>query len=302
MADVALSTPTAQRQNARTPNRARILLPLGLLLPAMLVLLALQVYPAVYSIFLSLSDLKAGQSTWNDFQNYSRLFRLPSFFDGLRNTLVYAGSYLVLTVTLGMSIALLLNRKIKYTAIYLVILFIPWVLSDVVTGTIWRWLFTPRYGLVQEWISIFAPTNLLSNPNGAMLVVIAASVWQGLAFTTILSLGALQTVSTDVIESASLDGANRVQRFFQVILPIIRPQLLVMILLVSIRAINSTGLIFSINGGGPGRATQTVSIFLLQQVTQSGNFTLSSAVSVVMMGVNLVLTVIYLTIIGRRTN
>jgi ABC-type sugar transport system permease subunit len=210
----------------------------------------------------------------------------------------------VLTVVLGMMLALLLNRRFKYTELYLVMIFIPWVLSDVVTGTMWRWLFQPTYGIAQTFIDSNLPfigSALYTDPNGgAMAIVVAASVWQALAFTTILSLGALQTVPNEVLESSALDGANRAQQFLYVTLPIIRPTLLVMILLVSIRAINSVGLIFTTTGGGPGRATQMASIFLLKTAWEQGNFGVGAAVSVIMLFVNITLAIFYLFLMRRK--
>jgi ABC-type sugar transport system permease subunit len=133
-----------------------------------------------------------------------------------------------------------------------------------------------------------------------MGIVIAASIWQAVAFSTILSLGALQTVPHAIIESAAIDGANRVQRFFRVILPIARPTFLVMLLMLSIRAVNTAGLIFATTDGGPGDATTTASIYLLKVVKEQGEFGLGGAVSVLLLSVNMALTVLYLRLFGRR--
>jgi multiple sugar transport system permease protein len=204
-----------------------------------------------------------------------------------------------------MILALLLNRKFRFTGVYLVLLFIPWVLSDVVAGTMWRWLFQPSYGLVQEWLTANVPfiqDKVYTSQNGSMAIVILASAWQGLAFTTILSLGALQTVPNDILESSAIDGASRWQRFWQIILPIARPTLLVMLLLVSIRAVNSVGLIYATTGGGPGRATQTASVYLLLTGWKQGEFGIGAAVSVVLLAVNILLTLVYLIMINRRAD
>jgi ABC-type sugar transport system permease subunit len=289
---------------SRSWQRSRWL-PLWFLLPALLTLLALQVIPSLYAFYLSTTRLRAGVVEHIGLRNYERLLRSPSFIEGLQNTAIYALSYLLLTVILGMLLALLLNRRIKFTAVYLVIIFIPWVLSDVVAGTMWRWLFQPTYGILQDFVTHNLPfigQSLYTSPGGSMAIVIAASVWQGLAFTTILSLGALQTVPNEVDESASLDGADRFQRFFLITLPIIRPTLLVMILLISIRAINSVGLIYATTRGGPGRATQTASVFLLKTGWEQGDFGTGAAVSVVLLVINIILTIMYLFVIGRKAD
>lgn len=306
MAEASISTKTPVKDSAaysgKSWHRSKWL-PFWFLLPSLLFLLALQVGPSLYAIYLSTTRFRAGEMSFVGLRNYERLLMSRSFLDGLQNTAIYAGSYLILTVGLGMMLALLLNRRIRFTGFYLVIIFIPWVLSDVVAGTMWRWLFQPAYGIFQTFIDAnlpFVGMTLISNQTGAMIVVILASVWQGLAFTTILSLGALQTVPKEIIESAALDGANRVQMFFRVMLPIIRPTMLVMVLLISIRAINSVGLIWTITRGGPGRATQTASVFLLETGWERADFGTGAAVSVIMLFVNITLTILYLLVIGRK--
>ncbi len=280
-------------------------LPLWLLLPSLVVLLALQVYPTLYSLYLSTTRVRRGEFLHVGLANFERLLQTPSFWESLRVSLTYSTAYITLTVSLGLMLALLLNRRFKFTGVYLVIIFIPWVISEVVAGTMWRWLFQPTYGLAQSWINTYLPVlgeRLYTTASGALAIVIAAAVWRGLAFTTLLSLGALQTVPQEIIESASLDGANRFQRFFSVILPQIRSTVLVMVLLTSIQSINSVGLIFSITRGGPGGATRTAAYYLLQTGWEQGDFGTGAAVSVILFLINMSLTLLYLSIIGRRSD
>ncbi|MCE7945886.1 MAG: sugar ABC transporter permease [Chloroflexi bacterium CFX4] len=278
-------------------------LPLWFLLPSIVVLLALQVYPTLYSVYLSTTRVRRGEFLHVGLANFERLLQTPSFWESLRVSLTYSLAYITLTVSIGLMLALLLNRRFKFTGVYLVIIFIPWVISEVVAGTMWRWLFQPTYGLAQAWINTYLPflgEQLYTTSSGALAIVIAAAVWRGLAFTTLLSLGALQTVPQEIIESASLDGANRFQRFFGVILPQIRSTVLVMVLLTSIQSINSVGLIFSITRGGPGGATRTAAYYLLQIGWEQGDFGTGAAVSVILFLINMSLTILYLSIIGRR--
>jgi ABC-type sugar transport system permease subunit len=302
MAEATLSRPAARRGAVSVRNRYKWL-PFWLLLPSMAFLLCLQVGPTLYSLYLSTTRVRAGELQNVGLRNFEQLLNMPSFRESLRLTLIYASSYVIVTVSLGLLIALLLNRRVRFTGIYLVLIFVPWVISDVVAGTMWRWLWQPTYGLVQNWITVNAPflgDHVYTTASGAMLIVIAAAVWRGLAFTTLICLGALQTVPNEIIESASLDGADRFQRFFRVILPQIRPTLLVMILLATIQAINSVGLIFSITNGGPGGATKTAAYFLLETGWKNGDFGRGAAASVLMFFINLTLTFVYLRLIGRE--
>jgi len=277
-------------------------LPLWVLLPAIVILVALQVVPSLYSFYLSTTTLKPTDTGVADvevgLENYATLLHSQTFRESLWHTAVYAGAFLVLTVSLGLILALLFNRKVRYTGLYLVLIFLPWIISDVVAGTMWRWMFQQTYGIVQVALNPFIGSSLYTSASGAMGIVVAATVWRSLAFTTLLFLSALQTVPTEVLESAAIDGANRFQRFRSVIFPLIRPTFFVVILLTSIRGVNSVGLIYSITKGNPGGATQTASFYLLRTGWEQGDFGTGAAVSVVLFLINIVLTGLYVRYVG----
>ena len=277
-------------------------LPFWFLLPSVIILLAFQVGPSLYSFYLSTTSLvQQGGNAVNvnvGLANYRELFASQTFRESLWHTAVYASSFLVLTIGLGLMLALLLNRRIKYTGFYLVLIFLPWVISDVVAGTMWRWMFQQTYGIVQVALNPLIGSSLYTDANGAMAIVVAASVWRSLAFTTLIFLSALQVVPAEILESAALDGANRAQRFTQMIFPMIRPAFLVTVLLTSIRAINAVGLIYSITRGNPGGATQTASFYLLRVGWEQGDFGTGAAISVILFIINLALTFVYVRWMG----
>lgn len=269
-------------------------LPFWLVFPTVVILLSIQVYPTLYSFYISVNKLKAGDLQFVGLQNYRLMFDSSDFLQSLGRTGIYAGSYLILTISLGMLIALLLNRRVYFTPLYVTILFIPWVLSDVVSGTMWRWMFQQSYGMIQVALNpLINNTSLLSNDIGSMAIVIGATVWKSLAFTALLFLGALQTVSAEVLESASLDGANRWSTFWKIIIPIIKPTILVTILLTSIRGINSLGMILAITNGGPGEATTTAAVQLYRMAWQYGDFGGAAALAVFLFFINILLTIVY---------
>jgi ABC-type sugar transport system permease subunit len=276
-------------------------LPLWMLLPAMLVLLVLQVYPTLYSFYLSLNRQRRGGFEFVGFQNFELLLGNSTFAESLLRSLQFSFWYVVLTIGLGLLIALLINRRLKFTAWYLVILFIPWVLSDVVAGTMWRWMFLEDYGLLQEWLRPVFGDSIYVNQQGAMGIVILASAWRAVAFTALLFLGALQNVPREVEESAALDGVNRLQNFMYMLFPLIRPTFLIAVLLTTIRSVNTVGLILATTRGGPGYATTTASTFLYRIAWQEANFARGAAVSVLLFIVNLAITIIYLRLITDRS-
>jgi ABC-type sugar transport system permease subunit len=276
-------------------------LPLWMLLPAMLVLLVLQVYPTLYSFYLSLNRQRRGGFEFVGFQNFELLLGNSTFDESLLRSLQFSFWYVVLTIGLGLLIALLVNRRLKFTSWYLVILFIPWVLSDVVAGTMWRWMFLEDYGLLQEWLRPVFGDSIYVNQQGAMGIVILASAWRAVAFTALLFLGALQNVPREVEESAALDGVNRLQNFLYMLFPLIRPTFLIAVLLTTIRSVNTVGLILATTRGGPGYATTTASTFLYRIAWQEANFARGAAVSVLLFIVNVAITIIYLRLITDRS-
>ena len=272
-----------------------------LLLPAVMVLMLSQVYPTFYSIYMSFNKLRGGRLIWVGLGNFTRLLRSGDFLHSLQRTAMYTGGYLILTMVLAMCVAILLNRRVLLTPVYMIILFIPWVLSDVVSGTMWRWMFQQDYGVVQVALNPFVNRlSLLSNDIGAMLVMIVSSTWRSLAFTSLVLLGALQTVPTEIKEAASIDGTTGFQTFWKITLPMIRPTLLVITLLTSIGGINSLGLILATTNGGPGNATTTASVLLYREAWQFGDFGLASALAVFMFFINMALTLVYFRILKER--
>jgi ABC-type sugar transport system permease subunit len=294
---------TASQAAARTERFtlfSRKFVPLWLLLPAMLVLLVLQVYPSLYAIYLSLMRQRRGTFEFVGPQNFELLLGTSAFIDSLGRTVVFSLWYVALTIGLGLVAALLINRRLRFTGIYLVLMFIPWVLSDVVAGTMWRWMFLEDYGLLQEWLRPIFGNSIYVNPSGAMGIVILASAWRAVAFTAVLFIGALQTVPKEVEESAALDGVNRWQNFFYILFPLIRPTFLVATLLTSIRSVNSVGLILATTKGGPGFASTTASVYLYRVAWGDANFARGAAVSVLLFIVNVAITLAYLRLLRTR--
>jgi ABC-type sugar transport system permease subunit len=291
---------TKRLQKSLGTNRENAF-PYWLLFPAISVIVLAQIYPTVYSIYMSFNNLKGGKLNWVGFNNFIRLLSSSDFIDSLGKTLIYTGGYLILTLVLGMCVAILLNQRVFLTPVYLTILFIPWVLSDVVSGTVWRWMFQQDYGMVQVLLNpLIDRVTLLSNHIGAMVIMIISSTWRNLAFTSIVLLGALQTVPNEIKEAAALDGTTPLRFFWDFTIPIIKPTLLVITLLTSIGGINSLGLILATTNGGPGTATTTTSVLLYREAWRYGDFGMASAIAVIMFFLNMALTIVYFRVLKEK--
>lgn len=267
-------------QRRRRESRTEQWLPFWLLAPAIIVLLVVQVYPAAYTIWLSVHEREPQGWVPVGLNNYQRILSSSLFGESVGHTVIFLVSYVVLTLIIGFIIAQILNRKLLLSGFYLVLLFIPWIIADIIAGIVFRLLVTPDYGVLSGVLAnpeLFPPKGLsiltasrpspwFGNfpfpPSPAMIYLILAAVWRGLPFVTLLLLAALQTVPKEVIESAHIDGADGWRVIRYITIPIILPTLVVVLFSLMLGAMNGVGMVFSLTGGGPGTTTHVVSYLL----------------------------------------
>jgi multiple sugar transport system permease protein len=285
-------------------RRRRTLLPFWLILPTVLILLAIQVYPALYTVSLSLQERQPAGWQFVGFKNFARLLGMEAFGTSVGHTLIFLVGYVSLTLIAGFVIALLLNRKMALSGFYITLLFIPWILADIVVGVIFRLLVLPDYGLFSGILqnpALFPPNGLsvltqdaarpwLGSfpfpPAPAMIYLILASCWRALPFITLLLLAALQTVPTEVVESSRIDGANGWQIVRYITVPIILPTMVVALFSLTLAGMNGVGMVFSLTSGGPGKATQVLSYMLYSIGWGQVNFGRAAALALMIAIVN----------------
>ncbi|MDO9085105.1 MAG: sugar ABC transporter permease [Anaerolineaceae bacterium] len=249
-------------------------LPFWLILPSIIVILIVQVYPAFYTLWLSLQERKGAAWEYVGFENFERLVNAGLFPESIGHTVIFLLGYVVLTLSLGFIIAQLLKRNVPLTGLYVTILFVPWIIADIIAGLVFRLLVTPDYGLfsgilAERGISVLTdprPSALLGEfpfpPSPAMVYLILAATWRALPFITLLLLASLQTIPHEVIESARIDGANGWQITNHITIPLILPTMVVALFNLILGGMNGVGMVFSLTGGGPGTATYVLSYFL----------------------------------------
>ena len=255
-------------------------LPFWLILPTVLILLVVQVYPSLYTVWLSTQERVPDGWNFVGLDNFEHLFTLNQFGESVGLTVVFLVGHVTLTMIGGFITAFLLSRKIHFSGFFITLLFIPWVLSQIIVGFMFRLMVAPDYGIFTEFFmdSTRFPPNGLSvltappprpwfgdfpfPPSAAMILLILASTWRALPFVTLLILAAIQTVSAEVVESSRIDGANGWQVIRYIIIPLILPTVVVAIFNVILNGMNGVAIIFSSTGGGPGTATQILSYLL----------------------------------------
>lgn len=293
-------------------------LPFWLLLVPMLFIVFVQVYPGLYTFGLSLNNVQAGARTFTGLQNYSRVFGSSAFRESLVHTAVFLAGFVSLTLLAGFIVALVLNRKMKFSPLYITLIFIPWVLSDVIVGYVWKLFVDPGAGLLSPLFGLpvfglngqpllIAPPPAQISPDipfppaPAMLYLIAAASWKALPFTTLLLLAALQTVPKEIVESARIDGANGWNVFQRITLPLILPTILVALFNLTLSGMNGVGMVFSLTGGGTGTATEVLSYLLYSIGFTQLDFGQAAALSVFIFSINIVLIIVSLRVSRSRT-
>jgi multiple sugar transport system permease protein len=232
-------------------------------LPALVLVVAVWFYPIVYAFKVSLYQTRYLQlGEFIGFANYVTLVQDPAVWHLMLNSVVYMLGSVVVTVPLGLALALMLNRRLPLMGTFRGILVTPWVISQPVAAVLWLWLLDPSMGPISYLIQAtgHAKVRFLSDPMVAMVMVILANIWLSYPFPMILFLAALRGVPAELYEAIQLDGAGRGATFRYVVFPFLRPTLLSTVILVSLLYLNMVALIYIMTGGGPLSATETLAV------------------------------------------
>ena len=250
-----------------------------IMLPALLLLIFVFIYPIASAFLLSLFTKNLGtqlEPVFSGLSNYFRMSRDGRFLQAIWNTSVFTTISVTLELILGMILALILNQTFFGRSAVRVISMIPWALPTAIMGLAWAWIFNDQYGVVNDILQrlgvIHTGINWLGNPTLAMLVLIIADVWKTTPFLGIILLSGLQSIPQDLYEAHSIDGAKPWQSFCQITLPLIIPQVLIAVLFRFAQAFGVFDLVQVMTGGGPAGATETVSIYIYAMVMRYLDF------------------------------
>ena len=282
----------------------RNFLPFWLILPTLVVLFAIQVYPALYTVWLSVQQREPSGWIFVGLKNFARLRNLSQFGESIGHTIIFLVGFTSLTMIAGFFVALLLNRNVRLSGFYITLLFIPWTIADLLAGMVFRLLVVPDYGLLSGILqnpAIFPPNGLsvltavpprpwLGSfpfpPAPALVYLVLAATWRALPFVTLLLLAAMQTVPQEIIESSRIDGANGRQVIRHILVPLMLPTMVVALFSLTLSGMNGVGMIFSLTGGGPGSSTEVLSYMLYVIGWNQLNFGRAAALALMIAVVN----------------
>lgn len=253
------------------------------LVPAVVVFGALFILPTIISLFFSMTvwDLK----TWRfvGLENFINFFSEYSLRIGIQNTFIYAILTCGLKVVIGMIFAVILTSQIRTKNLVRSIVFFPNLISTVAVGIIFKALMHPSKGLFNEILGIAGVSgiNWLGDRGAALYSVIAVDVWKGVGVATVIYIAGISAISKDYYEAASLDGATSWQQFWKITVPLCRSSMNSVIILAFIGGMRTFDLIWSMTGGGPGFATDTMASVIYKQYA-AGFYGMSTAGNVIM--------------------
>ncbi len=284
-------------------SRSERFLPLLLLAPTLLVLLALSIYPLIYAVRVSLQAGRGASARWS-LENFARIFSDGFFLDALLHTLVYAAAALTLEFLLGLGLAVLLNEQLRGRSLFRAALLIPMMLPPVVVGVVWRLVLNPNFGAVNGTLrSLGISTESLTwtaSPRLAFLSVIAVDVWQWTPFVFLILLAGLQAIPQEPYEAARIDGSGPWQTFRFITLPLLKPAILIVLLLRTMDLLRVFDQIFILTEGGPGFATETISLYIYRAAFRFGDFGYAAAMSFVLLIITNSISLIYIRLLQKQ--
>jgi ABC-type sugar transport system permease subunit len=278
---------------------------LAFITPALAIVAVFLAYPIYRTVRLGLYDWDGLSPTarWIGLGNYHDLLHVdPFFWRAVRNTAVWAALTIPAELLVGLALALLLDRKLRFRVGFRTIFFLPAVLSPVVIGSAWNSMFTPDRGAFSQLMGLlgFNPHNgWLGDPRLALYGAVIANTWRYSGLMMIFYLAALQTIPPSLYEAARVDGAPEWQQIRRITLPLLKPMTVLLVLLGSIGALREFDLMYILTGGGPAHASDLFSIQIFQEGFQFGRVGYASAIATILLGVTLVAATLQLAYLAR---
>ncbi|MGW5366544.1 carbohydrate ABC transporter permease [Actinopolymorpha pittospori] len=303
-ATVGRLQPTTHVRNRRSFTKG----PLLWLLPSMVALLAISLYPQLYSLINSLRffNLSVSPEPLNfiGFDNYTRAFGDSGFLGAVARTSVFAVVGTALEIGLGILIALVLNQKLRGVQVARTLLIMPTAIAPAVAGLAFRHLYSPEGGLVPHLLGAVGvkvpPEGILGSADTALIGVLATDVWQWTPFVALIVLAGLQGVPGELLEAAQIDGASGVRAFWSVVLPMLKTVIVTVTLLRFISTFNVFDIVYVETRGGPGVSTNVIGLDIFYNGLNYYNIGYASALTWIVTILIAVIINVYLVSAGQK--
>ena len=274
--------------SARPRMDLRSLGPYFFILPAVGIMVAGLVYPVLQAFQLSLYDWKIGTdidaAPYVGLRHFQRLLTDPAVRESVWVTFKFGFWTISIEMVLGVSLALLLEKPIRGASVFRTIFILPLMVSPVVVGLIWRYLFDARIGWINYYLAQVGiePQVWLGDAELAFFAIVLTDIWQWTPFIFIIVIAGLQALPSEVLEASRIDGANWWQHIFLVKLPMIKSILVIALLMRLIDVFRALEVMYILTGGGPGRATELLSLHIYNRAFETQQLGYASAISVLL--------------------
>ena len=282
------------------------LTPYLFLLPALLILGLTVFWPALQAFYISFTDYTDLRQSpqWVGLANFRRLWADRVFWQTLRNTVVYLIGVVPILVVAPLGLAILVNQKLRGMHWFRAAYYTPVVISMVVAGIAWKWLYAEN-GLLNQLlkllgVSISGGIPWLTSPNWAIFSVMAVTVWKGLGYYMVIYLAGLQSISTDLYEAAAIDGSDGIRKHWDITVPLMKPYLVLVAVIAAISATKVFEEVYIMTQGGPRNSSKTIVYYLYEQAFQNLEISYACTIGLVLFLVILSLSLVNLKLSELR--
>lgn len=275
------------------------------LLPAFALYAVFMIYPFFQSIYLSFTDWNGADPVKNfvGLENYRNLWSDSLLWQSLQNNVIWVVIGTVGPLSLGFLLAVLLSARPKGFTLFRTVYFMPQVLSPVIIAIVWGWIYNPLFGILNTGLKRIGleswSRGWLGDPDFALYAVLVAAMWAQTGFVFVIFLAGLQNVSRDLIEAATLDGANAWQRFWDVTVPQMANVVNVVAALLLIGGFSVFDIIFVMTGGGPANATEVIATYAYTEAFRLNNVGYAATLTLVMTVITLIASIVFIRIRER---
>ncbi|TBL70317.1 carbohydrate ABC transporter permease [Paenibacillus thalictri] len=281
--------------------------PVLFLLPALLIYLTVIVSTSIYSLYLSVFRWNGvnSQKAFVGIQNYADLFTKDAIFiSALKNNFLWVAGSLLFTMTFSLLIAVVLNRQFRGRVFFRSVFYFPYILSGIVVSLMWSWLYHPTMGFFNDLLTRlgFETLDWLADPKLALGSVFVASLWHSLGAPMVLFMAGLQSIPQDPYECAKVEGANALQSFFYITIPLLKETFVIVFATTLIGAMKVFDTIYAMTGGGPAQKTQVLASWMYFQTFQFNNLGMGTAISWVLVIIVMLITIPYVLHMSKNSH
>jgi multiple sugar transport system permease protein len=287
---------TTHTAAARRRRRRGVLVGWSFILPSFLGFAAFTLVPMAGAFLVAFTDWDSFSTPeWTGFANFRRMWQDDNFWTALQNTCWYAAGHIPLTLAASLGLAVLLNQKLRGVGVLRTAFFFPYVTSLVAVAVVWNMLLSPDVGPVNQvlrHLGVSHPPGWTTSTDWSLPALILASVWRDMGYYMVLFLAGLQTIPAELYEAARIDGAGTWARFRFVTLPGLRPTTFFVLVMLTISSFKVFDLVQVMTEGGPGRSSLVLSQLIFREGITQGRFGYSSAISLALFALCLVITLV----------